>query len=434
MVFRTTMFGRGRRAFTLIELLVVIAIIGVLIALLLPAVQKARAAAQRVQCTNNMKQIGLAVHNFESAHKGLPRAGEHIIPAGTVISDGTVIPAPGRKTQDLQSPFMMILPYLGSDEGLATRYDMRYRFNQADAVAGNPAGEVPGPATLQNTLVSQQVLPVLLCPTNPLSDFRANGTDTAGYACSDYAPLPYVENAVDPVNPTNLKPAAMTGKAYPGKYYANYGSAIGSSPDSAVLSSTKAIHLNNAPNPAAGTPEPWVPPNGYFGLIDPNYGLAKFGDIKDGTSNSIMFYEDVGRNEKMDGFNYAVTPAVAVANEYYDPITNGRKHHWRWADPDTASGMKRKLNNTQGGGMFTIDPNLQAPQDSTAQCPNATWTVHDCGPNNEAFSFHGGGANILFADGHVYFMSDTVNLSVVLALGTRSNGEHETGTLGGVDY
>jgi len=434
MVFRTTMFGRGRRAFTLIELLVVIAIIGVLIALLLPAVQKARAAAQRVQCTNNMKQIGLAVHNFESAHKGLPRAGEHIIPPthtinGTLVSS---IAPQGLKTQDLQSPFMMILPYLGSDEGLASRYDLRYRFNQSDAVTSG-TGEVPGPATLQNQLVAQQVLATLICPTNPLADFRNNNLDSAGYACSDYAPLPYVENAADPVVQPNLKPAAMTGKAYPQKFYADYRTEAGSCPDSAVIPATKAFHLNNAPNPAAGTPEPWVPPTGYFGQIDPNYGLAKFGDIKDGTSNSIMFYEDVGRNEKMDGFNYAVSPAVAIANEYYDPVTNGRKHHWRWADPDTASGMKRKLNNTQGGGMFTIDPNIQA-SDQPAQCFNSTWTVHDCGPNNEAFSFHGGGANILFADGHVYFMADTANLNVVLALGTRSNGEHETGTLGGVDY
>ena len=127
----------------------------------------------------------------------------------------------------------------------------------------------------------------------------------------------------------------------------------------------------------------------------------------------------------MDGFNYAVSPATPVANEYYDPVTDGPKHHWRWADPDTASGLKRKVNNTQGGGMFTIDPNV-AVGDAT-QCANATWTVHDCGCNNEAFSFHGNGANMVFADGHVVFVRDTISYDVVNALGTRNNGRYEIG-------
>src|SRR5437764_1894321 len=65
-----------RQGFTLIELLVVIAIIAVLIALLLPAVQSAREAARRSQCTNNLKQLGLAVHNYHSTHNVVPPSGE----------------------------------------------------------------------------------------------------------------------------------------------------------------------------------------------------------------------------------------------------------------------------------------------------------------------------------------------------------------------
>ena len=65
-----------KKGFTLIELLVVITMIGILVSLLLPAVQAAREAARRSQCQNNMKQIGLAMLNFESAHKKLPTGGE----------------------------------------------------------------------------------------------------------------------------------------------------------------------------------------------------------------------------------------------------------------------------------------------------------------------------------------------------------------------
>ncbi len=89
---RIRYIDRKRRAFTLVELLVVIAIIGVLVGLLLPAVQAAREAARRMSCSNNFKQIGLAVHNYHSAYNQLPIHG-----AGTYIPNG-------RDLWDLSSP------------------------------------------------------------------------------------------------------------------------------------------------------------------------------------------------------------------------------------------------------------------------------------------------------------------------------------------
>src|SRR5262249_15993433 len=99
------MFTRLRRGFTLIELLVVIAIIAVLIALLLPAVQSAREAARRTQCVNNLKQIGLALHNYLSANDRFPMGGTPQYDARN--------PTPAGPYEWMNySSFAMMLPYL----------------------------------------------------------------------------------------------------------------------------------------------------------------------------------------------------------------------------------------------------------------------------------------------------------------------------------
>ncbi|MGD9854928.1 MAG: DUF1559 domain-containing protein [Planctomycetaceae bacterium] len=143
----------ARSGFTLIELLVVIAIIAILVALLLPAIQQAREAARRTECRNNLKQIGLALHNFEELHGHLP-------PGGVWGFDG---PKQG-------SIYIRLLPML-EQAGLYELYDLESDDTDASVFPGtdNPLGSV--------------IIPTLVCPSDS-HDGRYYGLAAHNYAAS----------------------------------------------------------------------------------------------------------------------------------------------------------------------------------------------------------------------------------------------------------
>lgn len=150
---------KKRIGFTLIELLVVIAIIAILIALLLPAVQQAREAARRSQCKNNLKQIGLALHNYHETFSSLP-------PGSIVYKTGSTISGHGWTWH------ASILPYL----------DQKPLYDQIQGANGMGT-EGGGTTSAKQRLAGQTVIPVFWCPSQP--DVR-NGVQKGGYTTSNY--------------------------------------------------------------------------------------------------------------------------------------------------------------------------------------------------------------------------------------------------------
>jgi prepilin-type N-terminal cleavage/methylation domain-containing protein/prepilin-type processing-associated H-X9-DG protein len=304
-----------RHGFTLIELLVVIAIIAVLIGLLLPAVQKVRESAARVKCQNNLKQLGLGVHNYIGVHHQLP---------------------PGVDSKRYAAQ-VHLLPYMEQDNVHKT---INFTLQAQDAGNNRPRG---------------MVIPSFLCPSDP-------------------------QSAV---------PAGWGGNSY----VFNYGTGIA-----------------------------WQQPTtrGPFGMFV-DKGVAFPGGIPDGTSNTACASEHL----KGDWSNAVATPRTDLINPRGRlPTTSDEAVNLcRAADPTNLSFQFRSDNGAYWiqGQHTTLYQHVSTPNQVSCGWP-ANFGGNNT-LNQTATSAHPGGINVLFCDGSVRFVRDSIDLTTWRALGSRDGGE-----------
>ena len=380
-----------RRGFTLIELLVVIAIIAVLIALLLPAVQAAREAGRRAQCVNNLKNLVLGLHNFESVNQAFPKGVNEPFLNG--LNDLTGSDSLGSDQTEPIGPnwAVMILPFLEQTPLYNNSNVIGYPgWNGPYAVAG--ASTAPN-ANLYNmdwansTLRSTR-LNVFVCPSDanntPDNMFFNNG-DLLDAAAAPYAPMDQRTNT------------PLTNWAR-----GNYG---------AVTGATDHDHTLNGVDGSRWSPFPGMSKTGMMGL---NFGTT-IAAVTDGLSNTIAVAElraGLGSIDHRGTWALGVGGASLAGHaKSYNPTPNNK------------NGFSAAQGCNDGGDEVQAGPPMGA------RYPNAArqGMGFHCGggqfnSGGQSRSLHPGGVNCGFGDGSVKFIKNTISQRIWFALLVRNDG------------
>jgi prepilin-type N-terminal cleavage/methylation domain-containing protein/prepilin-type processing-associated H-X9-DG protein len=359
---------RVRRAFTLIELLVVIAIIAVLVGLLLPAVQKVREAASRMSCQNNLKQLGLAIHNYESAYRKLPAA-YALLPAPDPDPNAQFA---GRRVG--LSLHANLLPFI-EQEPLYQR--LTPQLSEFDTANIPPNGPHSGA-----NAAYAQVVKTYLCPSDPTPI-------TLDYYNACWGPYGNGGGAA-------CFPGGGTGSNLnppPGQIWARSDYFPIAGIHDALIDTLGLRSQYRGSTQMAGTiNDPQFPGGGPFPITA----------VTDGTSNTIFMSESggkpVGYNRKRQIYLSEVNGLPVDGS--IEPVSSGGGG---WGDMFCYSAL--------AGGRCDDSGQRLGP------CMINTTS------NNEIYSWHTGGANALFGDGSVRFLNENIAATTVIALVTRASSD-----------